>query len=341
MKCLVTQLQGVVNDSTLRKLGEIRVGVNATSEGSNFTIFKVAGVDTELSATTLAGENYLSTSQNGEYVNRVDLEQSTSETNVRIYFKQGEYDVSILPKENLSRLVVDKGGDFVFYAEEFRNLPNMVLFTLKNVSTEFNVDKIMKWSKTSNISVVGQNITGGLFNLYKECPALHTLYVESTSINGDVAELKQTSKMKSLILSSSKGIFGDLLDAIKDQTSMTLCQVLGVGEITGNLSNLKKLKSLQYLRSDSKLLEGDIQELGYCTKIEAILLQSPLILGSIEELVAKFREQGRTQGTLSFENAGTLTGVTYNNVNLVSWLRSNLGKVAFTLTWDSQSITLS
>lgn len=107
----------------------------------------------------------------------------------------------------------------------------------------------------------------------------------------------------------------------------------------GSTQDLNVLKNLNEISCQQTPIGGDIKYLGGCTSLTSLISYDSKIYGKIEELVAEFRANGRTNGTLT-GLYGFGKNVSFNNKN-VDTLNFPPINDKMEVSWDDTTITLN
>lgn len=251
-KCLITKLNGTISNSSLLKLGEMRIifkNLNSSSKLEEHTIVLFASEDMQLS---IVGNGYFcdsSLSQNKGvsatinantyntlYVNGTDFYVSIPNKyvliNVKVTSKFASVDVSALKySKNLSSL------------ELYKSIVNGDISSL-----EGNINLV-------NINMSGTNISGDIRYL-RNLAKLKTIYSSNTKLIGDIANLKSLTALQSIELQNTK-VTGDI-DNLK---SLTTLIELAISNISGDIKSFKDMTSLNRLVFFDTFLTGDLATL--------------------------------------------------------------------------------
>ena len=187
MKTFITRLKGVVNNDTLKKIGELRVKVSKMSNptGENRVII----LNTQKPLTiTVNGDGYITDSTLSENKGKILSIPVGSST---FYVSNGDYTLSIPNKYYLTSFCSAKEQTFN------RNDVQMEL-------DDFKFCKLMTILKLNN-----SKVSGDIASL-KDLSALASLNISNTQVSGDIASLKGLSALASLNISNLNNLSGDL-----------------------------------------------------------------------------------------------------------------------------------
>lgn len=165
-------------------------------------------------------------------------------------------------------------------------------------------------------------------------PSFTALYASN---NNGILVLNNKANITSIFLGK------DLSLNIRDVAGCQALTSLSIanGASTGDVSLLKGLTSLTEIKVQETTIGGEIKELGSCISLTSLISYGSQIHGKIEELVAEFRKNGRTTGTLT-GSYGFGTRVSFNGLYVdTNNFPPSSGGGAMNLSWDATTITLN
>ena len=177
-KCLVTKLSGTVNNSSIRKLGEVVLHIsaidspNATSQKLKLGVSK----DVELE---IVGNGYFTDS--GLSTNKGKTMTALAAINpfAEVYFSNGDYDISIKNK----------------YAINYMDAPSPV---------SLNIDELSYSKDLTQLTLASKKVTGDI-SAVKDLTALTQILVQGSKISGDIAALGKLNKLLYCYVDNLKG----------------------------------------------------------------------------------------------------------------------------------------
>lgn len=104
----------------------------------------------------------------------------------------------------------------------------------------------------------------------------------------------------------------------------------------GDLANIIGYESLTSLYWRSAKCTGNIAECGRMLNLTKLYLYGGSVYGSLESLVAAYRENGKTSGQLEFD--WMPKSITFNGVSAILKASSTLAWTASTITWNGTTI---
>ena len=224
-KCLVTKLAGSVNNSSLLKLGEIKVTSNLTTIGNPNDYIRVDGsVDKPVTLKMETG--YFRASKNSNDSIGTEL---TVDSPMEIFPSTGEHVISVIPKYNIQWL------------------QNVVM----------DIDNL-KFSKNLTNLILSPSSCGDISSL-KDLVMLKTLDIKNAKIHGDISSLKHLIKLTSFTLLNIQ-ISGDIA-SLGTLTNMFFFELSSTDKIVGNISSLKTLSKLNRFKILSNAIYGDLATL--------------------------------------------------------------------------------
>lgn len=204
-KCLVTKLNGVVNDTSLLKLGEIKFKTVETEnfKNSNNSINIAVSSDAKM---RIIGNGYFT---DVNYERNLGKEISLTPGNTNdIYFYNGNYDICISNKYAISFIQLN-GSNNSFNIEGLKYAKD-----IKSISLSNCVGDLSNFSGLSKVTkiAVGENskIYGDIANLANN-PELKMLSIniKKVDIYGDLSSLRYLNKLEVIELESTK-VEGDI-----------------------------------------------------------------------------------------------------------------------------------
>ena len=201
-KCLVTKLNGTVNNGSLLKIGELRIKtkkLESPSEESNILSISFSK-DTEVK---IIGDGYF-TDSDGQNLGKV---KSVSAGNIAdLKFSNGDYEISIANKYAITfiqlngvNIFLDVGG--FKYSKDLRSI------TLPQ-GTEGDISNLSDLVKVTKISIIMSSVSGDISSL-SNLLDLTEFYLSNSNVAGEIGSLKTLTKLDSLNLSDTK-VSGDL-----------------------------------------------------------------------------------------------------------------------------------
>lgn len=226
-KCLVTKLNGIVDNNAILKLGEMRFKVNSTANptGASQLITFNFNKDCEV---RIIGDGYITDSNLSANKGKSIVIPANTDTDV--YFSNGDYEVSIADKYSI------------------------VVFKDYHTNVSINIEDL-KYSDKLGVLMSLSKKSFGDVSCLKDLVGLTTLLLVSDTATGKLSNLSGLTAITELNIPNSK-IEGDLAE-ISDLIKLTILY-LPAG-VSGNVSSLAKMTSLTDLEAFNSV--GDLSQL--------------------------------------------------------------------------------
>lgn len=199
-KCLVTKLNEVVSDNEILKVGELRVKIDSTEAPAFYNHFIAKG--------------------NNVIVNKI-VDNGIDAEFPNTFGVEGGYDGNLSGKGRLSimnkyKMTILQLNQLAFpefdVLEEIRFMKNLTSLQSFNQSLDIN-----KFPYTSILTYLNVNyISGKLSVLADAIPNVSTLYVNQSSVEGDISELGRLVKLGRIDVSNTN-VTGSLESFVKAQ----------------------------------------------------------------------------------------------------------------------------
>ena len=194
-RCLVTKLNGSVDNTSLPRIGEMRIGISKIDSPNHWTQgFRITV--NKLTVLEIIGDGYFTdvnlTANNGK---KITLNPNVSE---KVYVSNGNFEVAILDKYALVSLF-----DYDEYSE------GNSTYSQKNKSIS-DIGAFKYSTAMTSLGISNANISGDIANL-KNLTALTNMVLSNTQIplTGEISALSTLSKCKTINLQYCK-LTGDL-----------------------------------------------------------------------------------------------------------------------------------
>lgn len=333
MDCLVTRLEGVVNDLSLKKLGEIRIKIKANG-GENFSIRKSANSIEDLYVSTIDGSARIATSNGGTLKDTINI---SSYDNVSIYLSKGEYELRLVHRNSLESISSPNATFMYLEGEEWTDMKTLTNVDLSYGIGEFDVSYISDMPMLTNLGLAGQNLKGNLRGI-ATLTNVYALVLNNVGIADDIMTLAAMPIKGSVKIISSQGITGDGMSAMANKTSLVELDFESSANIEGNITSIKNLVNLRTLKINGTKVTGELSSLGKMLNLQTFQPSSELY-GSVEDLITTYRANGKKTGTLTLMYALGMQKATFEGQSIQSWLVANGGRSSLKLTWTATSIT--
>ena len=240
-RCLVTKLNGSVDNTSLPRIGEMRIGIskidspNHWTQGFRFTVNKLTVLE-------IIGDGYFTdvklTENKGK---KITLNPNVNEN---VYVSNGNFEVAILDKYALVSIF-----DYDSYSE------GNSTYSQKNKSIS-DIGFFKYSTALTNLGLSNTNISGDIANL-KNLTALTRIELNNTNISGDIANLKNLTALTILKLNNTN-ISGDIAN-LKNLTALTNLRLSNAQiPLTGEISALSTLSKCSTISLSFSKLTGDL-----------------------------------------------------------------------------------
>ena len=310
--CLITRLNGSVSNSSIPKIGEMRIKVLPIASPSKesqcfiFTFNKQATVE-------IIGDGYFTdetlTVNNGKKV-IIAPNVYTS-----VYVSNGSFEIAIPCKYDLITIQTYTLGQGVdnkdmssidslkySYALANINLPNTKAFgdidvlkdllNLKDINFSYtqvsgDIGGLGKCVKLTNINMPNTHVSGdigGIGNL----TALQYLTLPNTQVSGDIGGLGKCVKLTNINMPNTH-VSGDI-GGIGNLTALQYLTLPNT-QVSGDIGGLSKLTALTKisLNNINVSFTGDIGSLNNLTKLTEVLIKNSKLTGDLAQLPNSLR----------------------------------------------------
>lgn len=235
--CLVTKLKGSVNDTSILRLGELRVHFNKVSaptgatQGINVTFDKecsleVLGSDeAHFTDVTLAENNGKKISAP---VGTKDIVVSNNDCDVAILNK---YAITSFQTTNYNYKT--SGESKAVNINDFKYSKRLTQLDVGRMQASGDIEILKDFTNLTSFNAYGcTNITGDISNL-KNLTSLTSIILNSVSVTGDIANLSGMTGLTSLDIANTK-VTGNI-EVLKNMTSLASLNIEGLSGLSGNL----------------------------------------------------------------------------------------------------------
>lgn len=265
-KTLITRLNGVANNDSLPKLGELKIKFTKGTKSGNRNITLKFSQKTEIK---ISGDSAFSSGSKTTTLN-VDQQAQLAFNNMN------EMEISF-PKYNLVYLAINvtDGGTAKFdigdlkYSKllEFINvsntdvygdissisgLENLNGFRVANTKVYGDLAAVSNLLKLTVIEVANTNISGDL-SAISNLSKLAYVYMQNAHITGNLSAISNLSKLARIEASNL-----DLVADISAVTNLSDLLYLYVDKLKGNINTINNLQNLRVLVSTAAELTGDL-----------------------------------------------------------------------------------
>ena len=240
-RCLVTKLNGSVDNTSLLRIGEMRIGISKIDSPNHWTQgFRITV--NKLTVLEIIGDGYFTdvnlTANNGK---KITLNPNV---NKKVYVSNGNFEVAILDKYALVGIY-----DYDEYSE------GNSTYSQKNKSIS-DIGFFKYSTALASLGLSNTNLSGDIANL-KNLTALTRIELNNTNLSGDIANLKNLTALTILKLSNTH-VSGDIAN-LKNLTALTSMQLHNTQiPLTGEISALSTLSKCKTISLQYSKLTGDL-----------------------------------------------------------------------------------
>ena len=237
-KCLITKLNGSVQNDSLLRIGEFCIKVSKvespTADSQKFSVRNAK--DTQL---RIIGNGYFTNETLSE--NKGKVMDIAANTETLVYYSNGDYEIVVSEKYSL-------GSFGVYLSTSWGNFKGKLSFDIESLKYSPNITNLMLSDTqiTGDISVLGK-LTG-----------LQILFLSNTQITGDISVLGKLTGLVHLKLSNTQ-ITGDI-SVLGKLTGLTDIPSVMNTKVTGDISVYKNTKTNQ-LQFKGTRVYGDLSVL--------------------------------------------------------------------------------
>lgn len=234
-KCLVTKLNGSVNNNELLKIGEMRIKVESVESPTKST----QGFGCSFSEPTtleIIGDGYFTNE-----TLTANLGKSKTVSNEIEVFVSEATTISVRGKYSLSSLTLitnnikPYGSNKVLNIDDLKYSPNLKKIEIPNVQAFGDIASLANKATLVSLNMENTKLTGNI-EAIKNDTALNKLNLSGTSVTGDIANLKNLANLKDLNLSDTQ-IAGNIAQL---EPCSKITNLLAPNNVTGDLSKLPK-----------------------------------------------------------------------------------------------------
>lgn len=231
-KCLVTKLNGTVDNDSLMCIGEFRIKLVKVSNPTKDSQLVKIGVtsDTEL---RIVGDGYFTDSTLTQNKGKKITISRNDEVANNVYVSNGDIELAVMNKYNLTEI----------------SMPNKKY----NTNRAFNLDELKYSTYLKSIECNYTKVYGDLKSL-SGCSNLKSIVLGSSLVTGDISAL--AGKNMGVINLSNTAVVGDIAN-LKNSNDLSFLYVSN-SAISGDISVLGNKNNLRYLSIDNSNLYGDI-----------------------------------------------------------------------------------
>lgn len=249
-KCLITRLQGFINNPAVTKIGELRIDIKKSNSKNVHQIILRANKNINVE---IIGDGHFTDSTGAENKGQTALITSTNTT---LYINNSDCQLSVPNKYSLYNISL-LSSDCSLSISDLKYITG-----LQQINSQY--------SKTNGDIAFLQN-------------DILNIYLSGSEVFGDIASLAKSTKISVLSINDIDGVYGDIA-VLKDMVNAAIIQLnkTGVYGDISNLSNCTELKTLN-LYNTKKKVTGDIGSLKN-TALKTLDIQNAQLTGDLATL---------------------------------------------------------
>ena len=226
-KCLITKLNGSVQNDSLLRIGEFCIKVSKvespTADSQRFVVNN--SKDAQL---RIIGDGYFTNETLSE--NKGKALNITANTETTVYFSNGDYEVVVSEKYSLTQVGIHTRTSWKEYKGKL----------------SFDIDLLKYSPKISFLAISKTGVTGDIAVLGK-LTGLTYLTIDNTQVTGDIAVLGKLTGLTHLNIDNTQ-VTGDIA-VLGKLTGLTQIPTINYTRVTGDIAVYKKcnFKALQLL----------------------------------------------------------------------------------------------
>ena len=237
-KCLITKLNGSVQNDSLLRIGEFMVKVSKvespTADSQKFSVRN--DKDTQL---RIIGDGYFTNETLTE--NKGKVMDIAANTETLVYYSNGDYEIVVSEKYSLTSIGIFKSdswksfkGKLSFDIESLKYSPNIINILLSDTQITGDIAEFSKLTKVITILLNNTQVTGDIA-VFGKMANLIKLNIERTNVTGDIAVFGKMANLSSIPSVNNTLVTGDI--SVYKNTKSNLLQFSGTS-VYGDLSIL-------------------------------------------------------------------------------------------------------
>ena len=212
-KCLITKLNGSVQNDSLLRIGEFIVKVSKvespTANSQKFSIRNTKDIQLRI-----IGDGYFTNETLTE--NKGKVMDITANTETLIYYSNGDYEIAVAEKYSLSSIGIFlssswKGfkGKLSFDIESLKYSTNIVNILLSDTQVTGDITELSKLTKVSTILLNNTKVTGDIA-VFGKMANLIKLSIDYTKVTGDIAVFGKLTNLSDIPSVNKTLVTGDI-----------------------------------------------------------------------------------------------------------------------------------
>ena len=235
-KCLVTKLSGSSSNTTLLRIGEMRIKFDKVSEptlgSQGFGLIASKPVTLQI-----IGDGYFTDDSFSENKGNTLI---LNPTDNHFVISGNTSEVAILDKYSLTNVRLDFTG--------------LAISAFYGTNKHISIDDLKYSTGLAYVYLRNAKVTGNIDSL-KNLTQIYYLDLGASQVTGDISNLKDLTKITYLNFADTK-VTGNI-DSLKNLTQLTSLSFNNT-KVTGDISNLKDLTKVKNLYFTKCVLTGDL-----------------------------------------------------------------------------------
>ena len=247
-KCLITKLNGSVQNDSLLRIGEFCIKVSKvespTADSQRFVVNN--SKDAQL---RIIGDGYFTNETLSE--NKGKALNITANTETTVYFSNGDYEVVVSEKYSLTQVGtyiktswIEYKGKLSFDIDLLKYSPNISFLALSNTKVTGDIAVFGKLTDLMHLTIANTQVTGDIA-VFGKLTGLTYLTLYNTKVTGDIAVFGKLTGLTQMPEINHTGVTGDI--AVYKNTNYKILRLLGT-RVYGDLSVLPN--SILWVQAD-------------------------------------------------------------------------------------------
>ena len=237
-KCLITKLNGSVQNNSLLRIGEFAVKVSKvespTADSQKFSIR-----NTKDSQLRIIGDGYFTNESLTE--NKGKVMNIAASTETLVYYSNGDYEIAVSEKYSLYSIGI-------FLSTNWKDFKGKLSFDIESLKYSPNITKLF----LENTQVTGDIATLG------KLTGIQVVFLANTQVTGDIAALGKLSNITQVSLAYTQ-VTGDIA-VFGRLTNLTDIPSLNNTKVTGDISIYRNTRKNRLLFTGTSVY-GDLSVL--------------------------------------------------------------------------------
>lgn len=257
-KCLVTKLNGTVDNDSLMRIGEFRIKMKKVSAPTKDSQLIKIGVtsDTEL---RIVGDGYFTDSTLTQNKGKKITISRNDEVSNEVYVSNGDIELAVMNKYNLVEISMPKSQynkDRAFDLDALKYSTHLKSIEAKYSKVFGNLNSLSNCNRLGSI-VLGKSLVTGNLSVFAD-KNMGVINLDSTAVVGDISNLKNSSDL-SLLYVSNTAISGDI-SVLGNKNNMRYLSIAN-SALYGDISAFRNKPNLIELGLNKLNCTGDLATL--------------------------------------------------------------------------------